>query len=80
MRHNGNCCLLGSVSDETPLTESTNTSMITMLRSILVLLCIASVVSAVGYYPPVIRFADPSSEKDGSVYTPETDSESALFF
>lgn len=64
----------GGVSNETPLTESTNTSTQMMLRSILVL-CIASIVSAAGYYLPAISFSDASSVSAGAVYTPETDSE-----
>ena len=45
-----------------------------MLRSILVL-CIASIVAAAGYYPPAISFSDASSVSAGALYTPETDSE-----
>ena len=61
-------------SDETPLTKTTNTSMHIMLLSILVL-CIASIVSASGSYPPAVHFSVASSVSAGAVYTPETDSE-----
>ena len=61
-------------SDETPLTKTTNTSMHIMLLSILVL-CIASIVSASGSYPPAVHFSVASSVSAGALYTPETDSE-----